>query len=93
MPKRQRHLPCGGTPFTEVSKVLKEAMTWDWPGAEDTVVQLAEALAYLFKRHKPPKCGVGSHDGPCTATCLIEGSGFDRSRFLKECGIPDGDSS
>lgn len=48
---------------------------------------LCGRFADSFAADNPPVCQVGSHDGPCTPTCLIEGSGFDRARFLAACGL------
>lgn len=45
----------------------------------------ARAFADLFYNDNPPGCSVGSHDGPCTPACRIDG--FDRERFLKACGL------
>ncbi len=88
-----RRLPCGGTPFTEVAKVLRVARELPHgPEAEDAVIHVINALADLFKRHKPPACQVGSHDGSCSSACLIEGSGFDSRRFLVDCGVLEEDT-
>ena len=44
--------------------------------------KLAEHFADLFATDCPAKCSVGSH-----AICLTEG--FDRAKFLRDCGLEE----
>ena len=56
-----------------------------YPISQVSSLSLVVQFADLFAADNPPSCSVGSHDGPCTPACRIDG--FDRERFLKACGL------
>lgn len=80
--------------YEDVARLIKES----WPIEDDSreaeeviLFSLTNRFADLFAADNPPICRVAwrtaGHDGPCTSTCLIEGSGFNRARFLTACGL------
>ena len=53
--------------------------------AAGAVINLQHTFADLFAADNPPMCRVGSHDGPCTPVCWLDG--FNREQFLAACGL------